>query len=369
MPTKLVGTKHHQVAQLLRKHIAQLPPGGKVPTFAELSRRFGASRTTIETALQRLRKDGLIYRPAGKQRLIVAELHDKAVSRIALLRPDYPSQDYDAICCAVVEAGKKRGWVFDLLSYGDLRALDLERAWGNNDAALLLPNCQEFPPHLIRVLSNPRKPIVLLQEHWVGRGVCNVCVDDRMVGRMAVEHLISLGHRRILMLLEQPHVSSVMERYEGWREAMIGIGETDLESLLVDCQVENGQHPLTVAYAGMSRWMEGNRTEFTAIFSTTEYGAIASIRTLDEHGLKVPDDVSVISFAGKSNLCAFIRPPLTAVEIDMESYGRATADALSELLSKSSASAQEVKIKPALWMRRTTARAPDRTARSRSVGE
>ena len=358
MPVKLVKTKHYHVAQKLYEHVRSMPANSKLPTMVELEQQFDTSRTTIERALNRLRKDGIIYRPQGKQRFIVAELHDRAARRIALIRPDYPSQDIDAICRTVVDAGKEINWAFDLISYGDMQMLDIVLACGDNDGVVFLPKSESLPPQLIKALDNPRKPVVILMEHYQQTKACNVSVNDFEVGKMAVEHLCELGHERIAILIDQPHVSSVIQRVKGWKDAMRENGQKNLDDLVIDSRVGSNQDAMVCTYNALAEYLKENpEPEFTAVFNTSAIGAMAALKALDENGFVVPDDMSVIAYAGEATIGPFLKPELTAIEIDMKEYGQKVVDFLNKLLDNEELDSRFSELTPMLVKRQTTAKA------------
>jgi LacI family transcriptional regulator len=355
MPIKLVETKHHQFFQSLRDQVRRVAGGEKIPTIEELQFRYKVSRPVVERAITRLKKDGLIYRPAGKQRFVVAEIHDRPVWRVAMIRPDYPSPDFDAIARTVVSAGKGQKWGFDLVSYGSLSGLELETAIGDNDAAVLLPTSEPFPDHLVKVLENPRKPVIILQEPVLKPGGSNnVCINDRKVGRLAVDHLMGLGHRRILCMIDQPHDITTLERVAGWQDAMQQSGQKRLEELVLDCDIRSSEDPMQKTYDHLRRWLEGPNPAYSAIFCTSSAGAMAVIRALRERNIKIPTDISLVAYAGESTIGPFLNPPLTAVEIDMAAYGKAVAELLESQLTNPKAEPRVIKLEPYLAIRETT---------------
>jgi len=352
MPRRLAATKHFRLSQRLRQELRAIPAGQQVPTVQELRASHGVSIATVERALRRLEREGLILRPAGRQRFVVAEVHDRALRRIALIRPDYPSSNADAICRAVVEAGRGYDWSFDLSSFRDLGGLDLGRAIGEADAAVFLPSSEAFPGHLLDALRQPRKPLVVLHQHVEIGTASSVSVDDRQVGRLAARHLLALGHRRIAITLDQPHDSTVMERLAGWREAMAEAGQSGLDDLILDCGVESGEDARQVAYRSFLRRLEAP-VAFTGLFCISAFGAMGVLRALRERAVAVPDRVSVVAYGDEVGLGAFLNPPLTVVEIDVKAYGRAAAEILDRQLTDPQSPARQVVIAPHLVVHET----------------
>ena len=359
MPIQRSATKHFQIARALRQRVSRMAPGQTLPTLSELQEEFQVAELTVTRALAQLRREGMIYRPAGRQRPIVAAISDQALARVAMIRPDYPSMDYEAISCAVVRAGRERNWVFDQISYRSLEGLELTRAIGDNDAAVLLPTSEPFPQHLLAVLDSPRRPMVVLQDPPQGVNVPSVRNDDVQVGRSLVEHVALLGHRRILLVVDQPVTcSSIADRIAGWRSAMREIGAEDVAELLVDCQVRPFDDSLHCSYEFFGRWLDEPHVAFTAVCCVSSAGALAVMRALRERGLAVPKDVSVIANASESDISAFTNPPLTTTEVGLSGYGQAVATLVEEALDKPGTPARQITIRPETIVRQSTALPP-----------
>lgn len=367
MPRRLVETKYFQLAQKLREQIRLIPPGEKLPTIDELRQQFQISRGTVDQVLERLQNDGLIHRPSGRQRYVVATIPDHAVRRIVLVRPDYPSPSFEAMARTVVEAGKRADWAFDQVYYRSLQTLDLRRAINDHDAGVLIPTSEAFPSHLLRVLKRPHHPIVVVQVPLAGLAVSNVCLDDFKIGFTAADCLLSLGHRRIAVVLDQPHIPVITERLAGWRMRLEQVGEVNLDELVVDGDVQPGEDAKDKTFQRVGEWLDRPHPAFTAVFCTSDFGAMATLRALSERGIRVPQDVSLIAHGGESNLGPFLFPPLTAVETDLSLFGKMVVSILDDQLEKPNSAPRQIRLAPVLVPRQTTraiiAAAPRRALR------
>ena len=355
MPKVTSLTKYFQVAQELRVKVRGMSPGRELPTVRELKEEFNVSQGTIVKAVSQLRAEGVLERPAGKKRLVVAEKHDHTVRNIMIVRPDWPSPDFDAVVRCITQACKQRGWGINLTTYGSLRNVEMNRATGINDAAVLLPNSESFPDHLRDALRRPAKPTVLVVEPIKNLGVPTVNVDGRQCGRLAVEHLADLGHQKVLAVLSEPPSAMALERIAGWRDAMTERQLTgEVDALLVNCGTKPGELSIDVAYSYFSAWMKRSHPEFTAIFCDCWTGALAVKRVLRELKLSIPEDISVIAYSGEGSIGPFLNPPLTAIEVDMESYGSAIAEQLEQAMRAESGVPKAIRIQPRLQVREST---------------
>ncbi len=356
MPRTLQITRHFHVAQKLREMLRTLPPGTEVPTIKNLINDFGASQTTIDRAMAQLRREGLVTRPAGKQRLVVNAMSDPAARRIALIRPDYPSRTFDEVARSIVQQGRKSDTRFDLIYYRSIQELDISLATGDADGAVLIPTSEPFPPHLRAALERPRKPLVITQEFPPGINVHGVHLDNHQMGKMAVEYLISLGHQKILYFDNEPPTYSCSARRDAWRDAMTSAGLDAGDELVCDCGTQAFEDSLHAAYKGFNKWMDAPTSDFTAVFvATSTLAGMAVMRVLYERGIKVPDDVSVISYCGEESLGAYTNPTMTTLQPNMADYGAGVSDLLDELFLNPAARRRQIELPPALVVRGSTA--------------
>ena len=148
--------------------------------------------------------------------------------------------------------------------------------------------------------------------------VISVQYDNVAAGRLVTEHLVQLGHRRILFVTADDQ-STNQERLEGYRGALTAAGiEPDDELVLREpfSSTQGAERLVTEALAA--------GIEFTALVGVTGVVAIASIRALRRAGLSVPGDISVTGI-NDEEIASDFDPGLTTVRIPFEEVGRITA--------------------------------------------
>lgn len=332
-----------------------LPPGNEVPTLLNLTKHLQVSRTTVQSALDRLQREGLIHRPAGRKRLIVSERHHGAVRSITVIRPDFPSADWDVVVRALVMAGKSRRWVFHSHGYSHMENLDLDNAIGDCDAAVLLPGAEPFPDHLVQSLRRPSRPVVVLASDSGQPEASHVFMNDYRIGRMAVEHLLSLGHRRIGILIDQPPTTTTLGRLEGWRAAMRDAGISELYPLILDAGVQPYQDPLHICHRFLDREFASRTPDLTALFTTSSPGAISALSWLRHRGIRVPEDLSVLAYCGEAGIAPYLAPALSGIEVNITDFGNAVADLLDDYLENPRLEARQVELEPYLVHRESDA--------------
>jgi len=171
-----------------------------------------------------------------------------------------------------------------------------------------------------RLISEGAK-IVLIDRLLDGLRCSAVTTDDVQVGKLATEHLIELGHRKIGHL-RGPDVSTALKRLQGYREAM---SKAKLKALVHDCGFTESD-----GYTAMQQWI-ASRNLPSAIFAANDPAAIGAIAAVNEAGLKVPDDVAFVG-AGSIHYGDMLRVPLTTVSWSKAEMGQAAATLLLELI-------------------------------------
>ncbi|MBZ5739439.1 LacI family DNA-binding transcriptional regulator [Nocardioides mangrovi] len=169
-------------------------------------------------------------------------------------------------------------------------------------------------------------PVVVV-DHNVEAGTASVNVDDRGGARLAAEHLVGLGHRRIgVVTLEvdpdEPNYPA-RERMLGWRDALDPAG---IEPTVVTTPYS----PRTAAY-DVAHGLLSAPDRPTGVLCFSDAFAIATIRAAQSLGLQVPGDVSVVGF-DDSVLAAASQPALTTIHQEVGEKGRAAVAAIADVI-------------------------------------
>ena len=155
-----------------------------------------------------------------------------------------------------------------------------------------------------------------------------VTVENLQVTQQLIEHLIKTHRRRQIVFLRGPvrqEDSHLRER--GYRDALEASGIACDDRLVLNGGFERG-----IAYDSMSRFLSNeNRADFDAVFTGSDDAAIGVFRALQEHGLRIPEDVSVAGF-DDLGFGRFLDPPLTTVRAPTEMVGRIATERLFSLL-------------------------------------
>ncbi len=166
------------------------------------------------------------------------------------------------------------------------------------------------------------KPVVLINGDDPLMRLSSVTPCNRSASHLGTEYLQRLGHQRILFLMRRGR-RTIERRFEGWRDAMIGIGTMDISDLVVEV---DDWLPELAAGAIHDR-IAARGLDFSAVLAAGESLAAGAMTGLQRNGYIVPDDVSVM---GMDDLpqAAFYTPPLSAVHVPMREIGEAALDLL-----------------------------------------
>ncbi|MBE4720356.1 LacI family DNA-binding transcriptional regulator [Pseudarthrobacter sp. AB1] len=168
-------------------------------------------------------------------------------------------------------------------------------------------------------------------------------VDQKLGARLAVSHLIDLGHRRI------GHISGPQDWVDG-RSRAEGWGDRLREAGLPDDLLIEGDWSAGSGYR-IGRQLAAERT-VTALFVGNDQMALGLLRAFSEAGVRVPDDVSVVGFDDQPE-SGYFTPPLTTVRQDFEELGRRCMNVMLGAL-EGGGGAGTIVVEPALVVRSST---------------
>jgi DNA-binding LacI/PurR family transcriptional regulator len=197
-------------------------------------------------------------------------------------------------------------------------------------------------------------PSVAVSGHREVAGVTNIVLNHTRAACLAIEHLASLGHRKMAFIKGQSFSSDTEVRWEAVREAAKASGIEVNERLVGQLEGESSS-PL-LGYQ-VTQKLLASGAPFTALFTFNDISAIGAIQALREAGRRIPEDVSVVGFDDIQS-AAFQNPALTTVRQPLREMGMIAG---RTLLSRINAPAKapyptEIVVEPELIVRASTAR-------------
>ncbi len=241
--------------------------------------------------------------------------------------------------------------IYLIEQWDDVQATVRKRFDGRCDGMLFIGPSTEN--EIVPALWERGSPVVLISGESSIPGITSVDVDNRRAAKQAVEHLISLGHRRIAHLSATSIYAPFVRRAEGYRAALAEAGIPFDPRLEPDNQIwiETG---VRSAIELMQMPLEDRPT---AIFCGFDDQAAAVIRALTDLGFRVPEDVSVMGFDDADSVRG-IDPPLSTIRQPFTEFGIRAMEVLLDMISSSSREDHSEVLKHELVIRQSTGPVP-----------
>ena len=199
-----------------------------------------------------------------------------------------------------------------------------------------------------RAVDPPRallnRPAVLMNCFVAGRGVPSVTPGEVVGGRVATQHLIDHGHRRIAIIQGEAWMDASKDRLKGYRQALAAA-----DIALDETLVRPGNWEPSAGYDETMILMRLAQPP-TAIFCCNDMMAMGCYEALKALGLRIPEDVSVVGYDDRE-VAQFLHPPLTTVLLPHYDMGALAVELLLEEIAAPGKSATQLKAECPLIVR------------------
>jgi len=336
--TNLMGTSNKATSlKKLAQHLGLNPatvsvvlndvPGRNIPQ---------ATRDRIKAAAKELN-----YQPS----LLARSLRNRRTLTIGILVPElgdgYHTQVMSGIGDHLIEAG-----YFYFTAHHRHRK-NLVEEYGQ----MLINRGAEALITIDTALEHPYSiPVVAVAGHRPISGVTNVLLDHRFAAELTLSHLYSLGHREIAFMRGQPFSSDSDERWQHLVQAAREVKiKVDPELTL---QLDRDTTSPELGYPAIQRLLSVGKY-FSALVCFNDISAIGAIRALQDLGMNVPGDVSVIGFDDIRS-ASFHNPRLTTIRQPLINMGRIAAQCVLNRLHGTEGYREQIVVEPELMVREST---------------
>lgn len=259
---------------------------------------------------------------------IARSLRLKKTNTIAIILPDNGNPFFASLERAISEASFSAG--YSLITCHS--AWDVDRESGfvslirskQVDGVILVPAGHQVPA--LERLAHFKIPVVVVDRSAPNGLAPCVRADDFAGGKMAAEHLLALGHRRIVCITRPTYLEHIMDRSRGYLAALQQHGvETRPEWIVqggfsFEGGVEAGRQILKL------------QPRPTAIFAYNDVHAIGAMHVIVEAGLRVPADISIVGFDDIPE-ASYTNPALTTVTQPRRDMGRMATELLVRMIA------------------------------------
>jgi LacI family transcriptional regulator len=326
-------------------------------TIKDVAKAAGVSQSTTARALS---GEGYVAAPVRERVRAVADdlgyvphamassLRKQKSRSIGVLVSDLRNPFYADFAAGIARGAREHGYTMILVDDRGDAAEEIEAAKvfvGMRVAGVIVtPVSAEISTYLLR----QHIPVVEADRTFSNGAADAVTVDNATASRRLSDHLVSLGHRRIALLIDETEWTTGADRFAGYMQSLEESGLSPDPALLVPVGSDVG------AARKAAVDLLARRDHPTAVFSANNILAEGVWRAADDLGLRVPEDVSIVSFDDAAWM-SMVTPGLTAVAQDAVALGAAALTRLLERIADPDAPAQIVVLDAQILPRGSTA--------------
>lgn len=314
----------------------------KAITIYDIAREAGVSPSTVSRVLTgkvKVRQEKkeqvlkLVEKYNFKPNALAKGLADTKSKIIGLLTADVRNPFYATLHVACEAAAREAGYT--LLSSNSLDVMEqekilLEKFQEQKVDAIIqvggsvddLTTDLEYSEFVNQIMTST--PVVVTGK-LDGTGCHMVQIDDRKVMDLMMEHLLSLKHRKIALVDGSLDVLSTYAKLQRYKQILQKNGIA-YDPDLVET---HGSYNADSGYEQMNRLFAKGKIP-TAVIAVNDFSAVGIIRSIQEHGYRIPQDISLVS-QDNTYLAQFGIFNLTSVDYDYEEFGRKLIQAAIDL--------------------------------------
>ena len=309
-----------------------------IKVVAELA---GVSATTVSRVLSgksyvsddtRMRVMDAIQKTGYSPNVMAKGLKMGRTNTIVLMLPDIQNLIFPMITRGVEDAARQKNYTVILCNTDENSGVEKDyitamksRLVDGFIVSSILPNSIH-----IRNLRAEGFPLVLMNRYYAqDEGKIDiVAIDNYKAAYNGVRYLIGTGHKKIALALGRENLYLYTERYRGYREALLDNHIPYNENLVM--REATGSS----SFYSMVQALMNSEDRPDAIFATSDPKAFVILHALHEMGIRIPEDVSVLSFDNVT-LSAMMEPPLSTVALPFYDIGvRATNNLIHQIQYK-----------------------------------
>jgi DNA-binding LacI/PurR family transcriptional regulator len=327
------------------KDVARLANVSIQTVSAIVNRKPGITTATRGRVLAAIEQLG--YRPYSGTR---SSLRSRQTHSIALIVSDIANPFYATMASAIGEFAHNAGYEVFLHNTHD--EVDRETKYLQSiaqrwvDGAIIVSTRSEVLG--LDNLSAAHIPVVALNHIPFGYKGPSVTLDNNRAGRLAAEHLVSLGHHRISYIGGPSRLKISHEREQGF----IGVlNERGLRPSF--CSSSSGDWGCESGYRGMLQVLDCGQDHPNAVFAANDRIAIGAMYAVNSRGLGIPNDISIVGM-DDIEIAAFTSPPLTTIAQPTIQMALSAVEVLIRILSGDKIPQNKIIVQPMLIIRGST---------------
>lgn len=291
------------------KQIAELAGISPATVSNVLNHKKGVSKKTMEQVLRVARETGYLKENCIKTiKLVIYKKHGMVVGETPF---------FHALIEGVEKECRSRGFALEICGLNRESAdfADVLDGLLQDYTAAILLLATELDEEDMKPFIKAVSPVAVLDSWFPALQFNSVLINNVDAVRQAVSHLIEAGHRQIGHLKSNVVINNFEFRKEGYVSALAQ------KELIHDLAFTIDLTPtMEGAYLDMAAYLKNDPTLPTAYFADNDIIALGAIKALKQHGVKVPQDVSVIGFDDMP-FCEISSPRLTTIRVHKHELG------------------------------------------------
>ena len=326
----------------------------KNETLHTIAKRTGYSISTISRVLSGQEKASRISAKAAE--IIRAEaqkcnytpsalaksLRTRKTDTIGLIIPSIDNPYFANIAHIIIQEANNHNYTIILVDTMEDENLEKEGIASlvsrKVDGMVVVPCGQNA--ELLEKTNSKDVPVVLVDRYYASSQLPYVCTDNYIGGYIATKHLTDKGHRNIACIAGPRYAMPVKERIRGYEKALEEAG-------LQGSNIIVGEN-FTIQNGYVETKLLLNMTDRpTAIFAQSNTILLGALRAIQESGLKVPDDISIVSFDNYTYL-DYLSPAITRVSQPIEEIGILAVKLLLQSISGEPHANAQIQLPPRL---------------------
>ena len=330
-------------------------------TMVEVAKLAGVSISTVSHVLNGTRHVGdetrqrvlkAIEETSYRQDALARAMRRSRTDSIGLIVSDGGEPAFAEMIRGVEETAASQGITLLLANSAedpDREARAVQALLERRVDGIILARAAGSGPEALAEFASQDTPLVLMDR--LSKGPYDqVGVENRGPIRELVQHLLSQGHRRILLIAGDTRVATLKERHDAFKEAMAaaGIAPSDQMAVIAADPAETD--------AGIGDALSSARPPTAAIACSTVLAA-ATLRHIQQRGLRMPEDIAFATFDGFAFADLF-EPQLTTVRQPAFQVGATAAELLIKRIGDKLAEPTVVRLAPTIEYRSSTGAAP-----------
>jgi LacI family transcriptional regulator len=342
---------------------------GKAITIYDIAKEAGVSPATVSRVLtknakvrpeKREKVEALIAKYNFKPNVLAKGLADTRTKTIGVLAADIRNPYYAALFVACEQAAREAGYTVVLYNslgktenevelLGKLQEQKVDAIIQLGGRVDDLASSIEY----VELINDIMSTIPVIVTGKLDGTRCHVVrIDSMKAVELLMEHLLGLGHRRIALVGGRQDVLATFEKSQMYKQILRENQIPYDPGLVLD---DGGSYDFETGYRQMNE-MLAKRSDMTAVIAVNDFTAMGVMKSLNEHGIRIPQDMSVVSY-DNTYMAEMVMPRLTSIDYNYAEYGRKLIDTSIAMIEGRKKDALRM-VTPSLVIRESSGPAP-----------